>query len=664
MNLKKIKIPIGILFKKLGINHPSSIFDEKGFSFPNFYNIYVKDPQGNFKRIQYFVTKKSDIYKVLTKKSTLYVSDKHLILENGKLKTIKEATSIDYLDGNYKILSKEKYKSNEIVYDITIDSPHLYVLGDGSIHHNTKVSTYAFLYDICRLLHLKNPQGEFKLPETTKIVFMLTNSSLETAESINFDPLMAIIRESPFFVENFSKSGRTLFEKNIDIKIASRKRQLVGRDVYCAISDEVNQEVVKGGSFELVTEMINRINSRFLLKGNKWPGHYFVISSAQTENSLIERLKEQFEEMKDSIEIINPARFEVLKHKIQYSGKKFKVFIGTYDADPFIIETENDFKKALDIDPNKIFDVPIEHKQEFIVDIYAGIQDVLGKPTISTKTFFKDKSIINKAMSLTKLYDKDYVLVSDNVSERIIDQFDYKRLLSFGENFERVIGIDFGLNRDRLGFVMLHRRSEIKIEREIAGKLGTFEDFVYWADLAIAMLPENPSKKIRLEKIRDFIRDLSDIGFKIKLIVMDGFQSVDTQQILQNEGYEVKQYSVDRDKKAYYTLRYAIEEGRLKIPNNYILKEELSLLIENMKKIDHIEDVKSQIEILKQRNLMVSKDIADALVNALYNFQSIPPSPLENDAFIRDLTVKTKVKSDDELYNFLYQFKQKEFKEF
>jgi len=145
---------------------------------------------------------------------------------------------------------------------------------------------------------------------------------------------------------------------------------------------------------------------------------------------------------------------------------------------------------------------------------------------------------------------------------------------------------------------------------------------------------------------------------------MDGFQSVDTQQILQNEGYNVKQYSVDRDKKAYYTLRYAIEEGRLKLPNNNILKEELSLLIENEKKIDHLQDVKSNVEILKQRNLMVSKDISDALANTLFNFQSIPASPLENDAFIKDLTIKTKVKSDDELYNFLYQFKQKEFKEF
>ena len=95
-----------------------------------------------------------------------------------------------------------------------------------------------------------------------------------------------------------------------------------------------------------------------------------------------------------------------------------------------------------------------------------------------------------------------------------------------------------------------------------------------------------------------------------------------------------------------------------------ILKEELSLLIENEKKIDHLQDVKSNVEILKQRNLMVSKDISDALANTLFNFQSIPASPLENDAFIKDLTIKTKVKSDDELYNFLYQFKQKELKEF
>ena len=660
--MKKLKIPIGILFKKLGIQHTDDeYFNQYGQTHFKIPTIFIKTPNGKAK-INFLVTKKSDIYEYkLENNKILKTSNKHIIIENGKENLIENANSVDNIDNNsYKIISK-RFIKNDIVYDFSIDSPHLYITPDGSIHHNTKISTYSLLYDICRLLHLKNPQATFKLPDTTKIVFMLTNSSLETAESINFDPMMAIIRESPFFVENFSKTGRTLFNKNIDIKIASRKRQLVGRDVFSAISDEVNQEVVKGGSFELVTEMINRINSRFLIQGNKWPGHYFIISSAQTENSLIERLKENFENMKESVEIVNPARFEVLKHKIKYSGKFFKVFVGTYDADPFIINTEDDFKKALDIDPNKIFDVPIEHKQEFVIDIYAGIQDVLGKPTINTKTFLKDKSLINKSMRLTKLYDKDYVLVSDNVAEKIINQFDKNKLLSFGVEKERVIGIDFGLNRDRLGFVMLHRRSEIKIEREVANNLGTYEDFVYWADLAIAMLPENPSQQIRLEKIRDFIRDLTDLGFNIKLIVMDGFQSVDTQQILQNEGYNVKQYSVDRTKKAYYTLKYAIEEGRINLPENKILKEELSSLIENEKKIDHLEDVKSNIEILRKRNLNISKDISDALANALFNFQEIPVSPLENDYTIERMAIKSKIKTEDELYNSLLQFKKKEY---
>ena len=660
--MKKIKIPIEVLFQKLGLKHINDeYFNENGLTHHSIPDMYIQTPNG-LAKINFLVTKKSDIVEIKTEKNTLYTSPKHLILENGKVNQIIKAKYIDNIDGKvYKILSKRYIKFNQIVYDISIDNPHLYVTPDGFIHHNTKISTYALLYDICRILHLKNPQATFKLPDTTKIIFMLTNSSLETAESINFDPMMAIIRESAFFVENFSKTGRTLFNKNIDIKIASRKRQLVGRDVFSAISDEVNQQVIKGGSFELVTEMINRINSRFLISGNKWPGHYFVISSAQSENSLIERLKEDFEEIKDSVEIINPARFEVLKHKINYSGKTFKVFIGTYDSDPFIIETEEDLKLAMDIDPSKIFDVPIEHKQEFIVNIYAGIQDVLGKPTINTKTFFKDKNLINKTMSLEKLYDKDYILVSDNPADRIINKFDIEKLKKFGLEKDRVIGIDFGLKRDRLGFVMLHRRAEVKVER---ANLGTFEDFVYWADLAIAMLPENPSKQLRLEKIRDFIRDLSDLGFKIKLIVMDGFQSVDTQQILEKEGYNVKQSSVDRDKKAYYSLKYAIEEHRLKLPNNKILKEELNSLVENEKKIDHIEDVKSSIEIFKQRNLNISKDIADALANAIYNFQQLPASILENENLIDDLKLKVKLKSGEKLYDELLKYKQREIKLF
>ena len=657
--MKKIKIPIGKLFQKFQIIHINNdYFNKNGYAHLSPVKMFIKTPTGKSK-INFLVTKKDATIKItLANGNILKVSKNHTIISNGKEMPVNDANSIDVMNEkneieNIKIIKKEKLNDEEIVYDINIDRPNHYLTPNGEIHHNTKVSTYALLYDICRILHLKNPQASFNLPNTTKIIYMLTNSSLEAAESINFDPMMAIIRESPFFVEHFDKSGRTLFQKGLDIKTVSRKRQLVGRDVIAAVSDEINQEVVKGGSMELVTEMINRINSRFLLKGNTWPCHYYIISSAQTDGSLTEQLKENFEGDLSGVEFVNPARFEVLKHKIDYSGDTFQIFIGTYDADPFIIHTDEDFNKAVEIDPSKIFKVPIEHLQEFKNSVITGIQDVLGKPTINSKSFLKDKSLINKTLSLTKTYDKDYMKISSDVSDRIIDYFDIKKLTQFGLDKKRVLAIDIGLNRDRLGFAILHRVSEKKVDRFRDGKISTYEDFVYWADLVIAFMPDNPGEKIRLEKIRDLIRDLRKIGFKIELIVTDGYQSVDTIQILEQDGFNIKESSVDKNKKPYYAFKYAIEEGRIKLPNNMILKEEISCLIENEKKIDHLEGVKSNVPVLKERDLNVSKDLTDPIANAIYSFNQIKYEKFEDDNFIKELKINSGVSSGDDLYDWV-----------
>jgi len=662
--MKKIKIPIGILFERLGISHEENEYNnsvgQTHYATPD---MFVETPSGVAK-MNFLVTKKVETMDLILENETrLNVSSHHHIIQNGKEVSAEKAVSVDNKDGNSYKVTRRIRKSNEIVFDFNIDDPHIYCTPDGSLHHNTKISTYAMLYDMCRVLHLKNPQEKFKLPGTTKIIFMLTNSTMETAESINYDPILAIMRESPFFVEMFSKSDRTLFNKNIDLRISTRKRQLVGKDVIGAISDEINQEVVKGGSFELVTEMINRITSRFLLKGDTWPAHYFIISSAQTDASLTEQIKSNYEGF-SGIEVVNPARFDVLAEKIDYCGENFKVFIGTYDSDPFIINNKDDYDKAFAIDPMKIYDVPIEHKIEFNNSIYAGIQDVLGKPTVSSKTFIKDKKEVEECLSLTKLYGKDYMYVSDEVEDKIINHMDTKKLLAFssnimhnpegeGENFKRVIALDIGVTRDRFGFAMLHRRSEIKVNRQRENLSGTFEDFVYWADLCIAFLPSVKGKKLRLEKIRDFIRDLREIGFDIALVTADGYQSLDTLQILEKDGFKVKDYSVDKKKDAYYALKYAIEEKRLKLPKNEILREELFCLVETDKKIDHLEDIRSNIEVLKNRELDISKDLTDAVASCIINFNDIPVSKFDNKGFVNKLKESAGLSSGDPTYDAL-----------
>jgi len=503
----------------------------------------------------------------------------------------------------------------------------------------TTISQIILLYDLARTLCLKSPQEKFRLPKSAKIYFMLSNSTLENAETINLDPIISFIRDSAFFRDKFSKDQRrNMFINNIDLGTISRKRSLVGKNVLAALSDEINVEVQKGGSKKLVIEMFNRINSRFILPGDKWPGHYCLISSATTESSLINSLIENKANKKDVL-IISAPRYEVKKHLNVYSGEKFKIFIGNYQSDPFLINSEEELKRAEDLDPTKIYNVPIEHKQEFETDIYAGIRDVIGLAISDVRTFIPFKDKIRKSLSLTKLCLLDEVILSSD-NERLINKFQKQLIDSFKPGSQKVIGIDVGISGDRLGIAMCHIHDQVKKERynPESKDVDLLPEFIYWVDFAIGIKPPK-GQQLPLYKIREFIYDLRDLGVNISYIVSDTFQSFDMIQMLQKQGFNALMNSVDRKKEAYYLYRNAIYEERVLQPFNKILYKELIYLQENEKKIDHPEAFPD--------GSIGSKDIADAVCNALYIASTkLKYNPYESKEF-REQIIQSLNKDED-----------------
>jgi len=61
------------------------------------------------------------------------------------------------------------------------------------------------------------------MKKRTSIIIAHRLSTIENAEQVNYDPIMALIRESPFFRSKFNntKSKNTLFVNNIHIKAKS-----------------------------------------------------------------------------------------------------------------------------------------------------------------------------------------------------------------------------------------------------------------------------------------------------------------------------------------------------------------------------------------------------------------------------------------------------------
>lgn len=489
------------------------------------------------------------------------------------------------------------------------------------------VSSIIFLYDLARILCMDEPQLKFRLPKAAKIFFTLTNSTLENVEQVNYDPIITFIRQSPFFRSKFNntKSKLSMFNKNIDINMVSRKVSLVGKNVYAASSDEVNQEVTKGSSKNIVTEMYNRINSRFLLKGNTWPAHYTMISSATTESSLIQTIMDNAEEKDDNsfnkrdILVVSAPRYVVLKHKIDYSGKTFKIFIGDYQSDPFFIKNENDEIRAIGLDATKIHEVPIEHLGEFESEIYAGIRDVLGMSVSDVRTFIPFKDKVKNSLQLSRMCELDEITLDKD--SKLIDFFNIDMLDSFKPGSQKVIGLDIAINGDRLGLAMCHIHE--------AKGAGDLIEQVYWVDFAVGVKPPK-GQSLQLYQIREFITDLVQLGIGVNYVVSDSYQSTDTLQLLNKQGIEAIMNSVDRKKDAYYVLRNALLEGRLYMPFNKILYQELVFLKEDEKKIDHPDFFPD--------GTVGSKDIADAVCNALYICQSkMEYVPYADSSFIDEL---------------------------
>lgn len=503
------------------------------------------------------------------------------------------------------------------------------------------VSSIIFLYDLARLLCMDAPQTTFKLPKAAKMFFTLTNSTLENVEQVNYDPIITFIRQSPFFRSKFnnSKSKTSLFLNNIDINMVSRKVSLVGKNVYAASSDEINQEVTKGGSKNIVTEMYNRINSRFLIKGNKWPAHYTMISSATTESSLIQTIMDNAEEKDDNsfnkkdILVIAVPRFEVLSHKMNYSGKNFKIFIGDFQSDPFFIENENDQLRAEQLDASKIFEVPVEHLGEFENEIYAGIRDVLGLAVSDVRTFIPFKDKVRKSLQLSRICELDEIILDED--SKLIDFFNKDLLDSFKPGSQKVIGLDIAYAGDRYGLAMAHIHD--------AQGEGDLQEMTLWVDFAVGIKPPK-GKQLQLYQIREFIIELINMGIGVTYVVSDSFQSTDTLQLLAKQGVNTIMNSVDRKKDAYYGLRNGILEGRLFMPYNKILYQELVFLKETDKKVDHPDFFPD--------GTIGSKDIADAICNAVFIAQTkMDYVPYADSEFIDEMASMIDEDSDDSIVN-------------
>jgi hypothetical protein len=167
---------------------------------------------------------------------------------------------------------------------------------------------------------------------------------------------------------------------------------------------------------------------------------------------------------------------------------------------------------------------------------------------------------------------------------------------------------DLAVKGDRAGIAMSHVVSYEDYVATASGDKGQDEEFVerrphVKVDFVFsyeASVGENPPREIQIRWARLLCFELVRRGFNVRQMTFDGFQSLDSMQILESKGVLSERVTTDRDDSVWKNLRDLMSEGRVEIHHRpRVLGELLALDRGPNGKVDHPP--------------MGSKDEADAL---------------------------------------------------
>ena len=489
------------------------------------------------------------------------------------------------------------------------------------------VGVIALIYLLYRMLCLKDPYGYFGMQPIDKITFSMLNITLDAARGVAWDKAQQLIQSSSWFMEhggvNASRSNPVWQPgKHIELIFGSQNRHVVGRALFCNLTDEVNFDIgndvekKKAKQKKLIAQIDARMRSRFL-RGTYLPTLNIIISSKDTEQAFLDsyiNIKKQ-NESKTTL-IIDEAQWVVDPRK------------GSPD-DPggFYVAVGNKFLAHELLPPNfpeeecdkyrdkgyTLLKVPPGYREDFETNLDQALMDIAGIST-SSNTKYISGIRLNQAKvdDYKNPFIKDVIEVGNNPEDHLqyANFFDLARIDPKDLARPLFIHLDMSLSGDKTGIagVWITGKRPSQADNEDASK-----DLQY--KLAFSVSIKAPKGfQVSFEKNRNFIRWLRDRGFAVKGVSSDTYQSAQIQQDLKSDGFRTELISVDRvDNQSrvclpYHYLKSAIYERRVQIYRKCDLLTDELVGLERLSNghIDHTADG------------INSKDQADAFCGALY----------------------------------------------
>jgi len=442
--------------------------------------------------------------------------------------------------------------------------------------HSVRIAALRVAY---LLLCLKSPQRYFNMPEQDSIHMLNIAVNAAQANRAFFKPLTQAVKRGWFADKAEPKRDSIQFAKNLEaISGHSDAESQEGLNLILGVADEIDafkakSEMVGQGNKarEASTSAESILNMMKSSASTRFPANYkrVAISFPRYLGSTIQQLTEEAKE--------DNAKYP--EDSIYYASGPY----ATWEVNPRI--------------PGKHV-----YAADYRKDPVEAAAKYECKPFRASAPYFRNPQIFTQGIdSETQPIEVDYGIQTRVSAVTGLPVQSWEPLYTFESGFKPrqgaiyAIHADLAVTGDRAGVSMSHVERWVEVSTLKEDEEGTIlpdtemrpvvrNDFTFGFSADIGA---TPAREIQIRWVRELVFKLIADGFNIASVTYDGYQSTDSMQILESHGIETDRVSTDRDVSIWKTLKDVASDGRLRLPHQQLLLEELEALTEVKGKVDH-----------------------------------------------------------------------------
>jgi hypothetical protein len=489
----------------------------------------------------------------------------------------------------------------------------IFQLGKGSGKDFT--STIACAYLVYLLLCLKDPAHYFGKPPGDNIDILNVATNATQAANVFFAGFVNRITRSPWFVNKYRpKQGVYNFDKNINVYSGHSEREgWEGYNLIYVVLDEISgfaTNVNTGNDQANTAAATYKMYKQSLTSRFPDVGKLVLLSFPRYKNDYIQQRYNYATRGKN-----NTGQVETIIRS--HTFKIDKELPDGIDGNEFTIQWEEDHiirygtpnvyalkRPSWEVNPTRDIE---DYLEAFLDDPVDSLGRFACMPPEAEDAFFKSREKIEHAFSSSNALDE---------SNRFYDDF------KPDPDAVYFVHVDLAQKHDRCAVALAHVSKFVT--RDIKGGRNN-EPAPFVKVDAVRWWTPTSEKSVDFTEVREYILTLQSMGFNIRLVTFDRWNSHDLSQELREYGLRVDTLSVA--KKHYTDMAMVVHEERLEGPDIGILIDELlQLKVTRTDKIDH--------------PTKGSKDLSDATCGAIYNAIAGTPRGDREIEVITDLTVR------------------------